>query len=80
MGYVPDIYVPMTMKKAMTPDEDDLLDRRSRWMNIVGRLKPGLTLTQAQAGHRSVMALALRADELSQMGHRSDRFRDRVPD
>src|SRR5271170_3753038 len=44
MGYVPDIYVPITMKKTMTPDEDDLLDRRSRWLNIVGRLKPELAL------------------------------------
>jgi putative ABC transport system permease protein len=74
MGYVPDIYVPITMKKTMTPDEDDLLDRRSRWLNIVGRLKPGLTLTQAQSGVDPLWH-ALRADELSQMSHRSDRFR-----
>ena len=49
MGYVPDIFVPITMKKSMTPDEDDLLDRRSKWLNIVGRMKPDLTLTQAQS-------------------------------
>src|SRR5271170_8312684 len=50
MGYVPDIYVPMTMKHVIDPSQDDLLMRRSRWMNIVGRLKPGVTLIQAQAG------------------------------
>jgi putative ABC transport system permease protein len=74
MGYMPDIFVPITMKKEMTPDEDDLLDRRSRWLNIVGRLKPGLSLTQAQSGIDPLWH-ALRADELSQMSHRSDRFR-----
>src|SRR5271170_5180423 len=42
MGYVPDIFVPITMKKTITPDRDDLLDRRSRWMTMVGRLRPGL--------------------------------------
>jgi putative ABC transport system permease protein len=73
MGYVPDIYVPISMKKTMTPDEDDLLDRRSRWLNIVGRLKPELALTQAQSGIDPLWH-ALRADELSQMSHRSDRF------
>ena len=74
MGYVPDIFVPITMKKTMTPDQDDLLARRSRWLNIVGRLKPELTLTQAQSGIDPLWH-ALRADELSQMSHRSDRFR-----
>jgi putative ABC transport system permease protein len=74
MGYVPDIFVPITMKKSMTPDEDDLLERRSRWLNIVGRMKPEMTLTQAQAGIDPLWH-ALRADELSQMSHRSDRFR-----
>ncbi len=75
MGYVPDIFVPITMKKSMTPDEDDLLDRRSKWLNIVGRMKPDLTLTQAQSGVDPLWH-ALRAEELSQMSHRSDRFRD----
>ena len=75
MGYVPDIYVPITMKKTITPDEDDLLNRRSRWLNIVGRLKPEMTLTQAQAGIDPLWH-SLRADELSQMSHHSDRFRN----
>ena len=75
MGYVPDVYATMTMKKVLTPGTDDLLDRRSRWMMIVGRLKPGLTLTKAEAGIDPLWH-SLRAEELSQMGHRSPRFRD----
>jgi putative ABC transport system permease protein len=75
MGYVPDVFVPITMKKSLRPDEDDLLQRRSRWLNIIGRLKPGLTLTQAQSGIDPLWH-SLRADELNQMGHHSDRFRN----
>ncbi|AXC14222.1 protein of unknown function DUF214 [Acidisarcina polymorpha] len=75
MGYVPDLYVPITMKKVMTPGEDDLLDRKSIWMNIVGRLKPGLSATQAQAGLGPLWH-ALRAEELIERGNSSQRFRD----
>jgi predicted permease len=75
MGYVPDIFVPITMKKTMIPGEDDLLDHTSKWMNIIGRLKPGLTPAQAQAGVDPLWH-ALRADEFSQGGNHSQRFRD----
>jgi len=75
LGYVPDVFVPITMKKVMTPGDDDLLDRRSAWMNIVGRLKPGTTLTQAQAGIDPLWH-SLRAEELTQMSDSSQRFRD----
>jgi predicted permease len=75
MGFVPDIFVPMTMKKTMTPEQDDLLVRRSKWMNIVGRLKPGVSPTQAQAGLDALWH-SLRADELQQMPHVTPRMRD----
>jgi predicted permease len=75
MGYVPDIFVPMTMKQLITPGEDDLLDRRSRWLNIVGRLKPGIGLAQAKAGVDPLWH-ALRTDELSQMPHVTPRLRE----
>src|SRR5271163_2679708 len=75
MGYVPDIYVPMTMKHVIDPSQDDLLMRRSRWMNIVGRLKPGVTLIQAQAGIDPVWH-ALRAEELKDFKHQTPRVRD----
>lgn len=46
---VPDVFVPMMMKAAMTPTWDDLANRRSRWLNVVGRLTPGMTLDAAKA-------------------------------
>src|SRR5256885_271054 len=42
IGYVPSIRVPITMKAEMTPNWDDMDNRRSRWVNVFGRMKPGV--------------------------------------
>ena len=45
-----DIRVPMMMKmKATQPEFYNLNDRRQRFANVFGRLRPGVTLTQAKA-------------------------------
>lgn len=49
LGYNPQVMVPITMKKQMTPGWDALRDRRTRWMQVFGRLKPGVTPEQAKA-------------------------------
>jgi predicted permease len=45
------IFVPVMMKGEMTPMSafDDLTNRRSRWINVFGRLKPGISREQAKA-------------------------------
>ncbi len=43
------IDIPVMMKAAMTPLWDDLEERRSRWVQIYGRLKPGVSAEQAKA-------------------------------
>ncbi|HEV8384901.1 MAG TPA: ABC transporter permease [Candidatus Acidoferrales bacterium] len=50
VGQLPDIFVPITMKAQMTPNWDGLNDRRDYWFAILGRLKPGVSRTQAEAG------------------------------
>src|SRR5271157_4353852 len=51
VGTSPQIRVPMTMKKEMTPvPYYGLNDRRSRFAQVFGRLKPGMTLQAAKAG------------------------------
>src|SRR6266700_411574 len=74
-GDNPGVFVPMTMKPEITPDWNDLEERRSRWLSIVGRVKPGLSREQAQAGLDSLWH-PIRADELKQLGRTSQRFRD----
>jgi len=49
LGYNPQVMVPVAMKKFMTPNWDDLEQRRQRWVQIFGRLKPGVTIEQAKA-------------------------------
>lgn len=63
IGRTTDLFVPMTMKPLMTPGWDGLAARNDSWLNIIGRLKPGLTLTSAQAG----MAPAFHSIEESEL-------------
>jgi predicted permease len=50
VGQVPALWIPASMSAAAIPGFDGLLDRRTRWMQILGRLNPGVTPAQAQAG------------------------------
>jgi predicted permease len=49
IGYVPNIRMPLMMKAQITPLWDDLDNRRSRWVNVFARLKPGVAIEQAKA-------------------------------
>jgi putative ABC transport system permease protein len=49
LGDPPDIYAPISMKKALTPDWDAFEERKNYWITLFGRLKPGVTLAQADA-------------------------------
>ncbi len=58
-GRTTDIYVPMMMQAVVRPPRSgysgemnpDLLSKRSAgWLDVIGRLKPGVTIEQAQAG------------------------------
>jgi putative ABC transport system permease protein len=75
-GEVPDVFVPMSMLEQVIPGNGSRLqDHTDRWMNIVGRLKDGVSPEQAQV-EVAPLWHALRADELKTMGHRSQRFVD----
>jgi predicted permease len=49
LGSSTDVFVPLTMT-AVIPIDNALKERRTRWLNVFGRLKPGVTAEQAQAG------------------------------
>jgi len=74
-GTIPDVFVPITMKAQMTPGWDELDDRRSKWLNIIARLKPGITVQQAEAGITPLWK-SLRQTELQSITSKSQRFRD----
>ncbi len=50
IGEVPSFWIPAAMSAQAIPGFDNLLDRRTRWMQVLGRLRPDVTLAQAQAG------------------------------
>jgi putative ABC transport system permease protein len=75
-GDAPALFTPMMMKPEITPGWNDLDVRRSIWLNMVGRLQPGISREQAQAGLDPLWH-SLRAEELNQLGgHRSEQFRE----
>ncbi len=43
-----DAYVPIRMKAQMTPNWNGLDNRKDYWVNLVGRLRPGVSLRQAE--------------------------------
>jgi predicted permease len=49
-GLPAQIRVPMMMAQSIRPGFDVMFDRRQRWVNVFGRLKPGVSMEQAKAG------------------------------
>lgn len=53
LGYLPRIWIPVAMKAQMTQgyfsDYFNLENRRAFWLQVFGRLRPGVTPQQAQA-------------------------------
>jgi len=75
VGNAPDTFAPMTMKPEITPDWNDLDNRRTIFLNIFARLKPGVSRAQATAQITSTWR-AIRTEELKQITSRSSSFRE----
>jgi len=48
-GHTPDLYVPLSMEEVLTPEWPYLSDHQAYWIDLAGRLKPGVSLAAAQA-------------------------------
>ncbi len=76
-GYRPGVFLPVTMVEQVMPWRaplDDLNNRKSVWLTVVARLKPGVSIAQAQASLQPLWH-SLRAYELSLFKSSSERFR-----
>ncbi len=49
-GLPASIFIELSIAPAVRPGFNDMLNRRHRWVTVFGRLKPGMTTAQAQAG------------------------------
>ena len=61
----PQIRIPIQMKPLMTPGWDDIGDRRSQWIQVFARMKPGFSVKSAQASLQPLFIQILR-EELAQ--------------
>ena len=59
LGSATEMFVPLAMASQVTFITDPTYDRRMRWLNVFGRLRPGLTPEQAQAGLQPFYATRL---------------------
>jgi predicted permease len=76
VGTAVDVFVPMMMKPQITPTWDDLDNRRSIWLNIIGRLRPGISIEQARTALAVLYHQEL-VEELKAMPDATPRFQKR---
>jgi putative ABC transport system permease protein len=75
-GYKPGVFLPMSMSDVAMPTlatRDPHNDHQFLWLTLIARLKPGVTISQAEASLAPLWH-ALRAQELTLYKERTPRF------
>ena len=62
-GTPAEVFLPLAMKTAATPTWDRMDDRLAYWLNLVGRVKPGISRERAQAA----MTVLYRREQLEDL-------------
>jgi predicted permease len=65
VGQIPDLFIPITMKAQMTPNQDGLADRNDHWVTMLGRLQPGMSASKAQAGLAPLYRALMESDAIA---------------
>ncbi len=85
VGDAPDIWIPVTMMQVVQPGPDTLTQqpgtpRRVMFLHVVGRLKPGVTLEQANAAVNVAYKQGIEAEagSIADPARRHDLFDSRV--
>ena len=81
-GYRPGVFVPISMSEVVMPwtaTRNNLTDRRSLWLTLIARLKPGVSMGQAESSIGPLWK-NLRRQELPLFKSRSQQFTDRYVD
>jgi predicted permease len=69
-GATPSLFLPATAKNQITPRWQDLEERQSYWLTVVGRLKPGISRGKAEASLAPLWH-ALRVEEFKSITHQA---------
>jgi putative ABC transport system permease protein len=75
-GYKPGLFLPISMGEVAIPSmapRDSFNNHQYLWLTLIARLKPGVTITQAEASLEPLWH-ALRAQELTLYKERTARF------
>ena len=79
LGFSPNVFMPIMMQKEIIVGNplDMLKDRRDRWVNAFGRLKPGVSKQQAKVSLQPFMHSMLESEvQLAAFSHASKYDRD----
>jgi predicted permease len=71
-----DVFVPIAMKRELTPEWNGLVERDIMWLNIFARLKAGISREQAEAALQAPYRPILEA-EIQSIKNPRETFRDR---
>jgi predicted permease len=80
LGVMPDVFVPISMREAIQQGWKGLADRRSYWVYLFARLKPGFTREQAQAAMNPLYHGIIADVDLPLQKGTSDRYRQQFRD
>jgi predicted permease len=69
-------FVPLAMKREVTPTWDELQSRRAMWLTPVARLKPGITMEQARV-RANVLYQQILSEEVRTITTGSASFKER---
>ena len=75
LGEMPDVFVPLSMREAVDPGWKGLTERRSYWVYLFARLKPGVSREQAQAAMNPLYHGIIQEVDLPLQKGNSDRYR-----
>jgi predicted permease len=75
-GQNADVFVPIAMKRELTPGWNGLVERDIMWLNAFARLKPGMSRTRTEALLQVAYRPLLEA-EIQTTKHPSAKFRER---
>ena len=74
VGQIAKIFIPIRMKPQITPTWNGLDERRWRWVNAYGRLKPGVSRKQAQASLQPFMHSMLEMEVKERAFHNASNY------
>ncbi|BDC50321.1 hypothetical protein F183_A26370 [Bryobacterales bacterium F-183] len=77
IGLEPDLYAPLAMREALTPGWTGLAERMSYWVYLFGRLKPGMSMEQAQTAINVVYTGIIKEVDLPLQKSGSKTYMDR---